>query len=228
MVSTLNRRYYQPGEVHFVPERTKRKLIELAACRVRAGQAAEKAAAEVSTAEAELFACVADCDKLGPDVLASLELMREEEDRVKKGNSAVSKATEERKKIAEEFASYNRDKSKGWERLGPAPKSPECVVIPTPPDPISEEFVSKHNELMQKYIVLSCKLADADNAHARAVEKLRKKADEARAVGKMLFDQVEIYRKQKAEEDASRLEAEEYKRRIENEASISGASVPSK
>ena len=86
---------------------TPRKLIALSQGRIDAERALETAKKEVPPAEAELSACIATCEKLQNDIAASLQLIREEEERVKAGNNTgpiiQAELAEDHKKLEAEY-----------------------------------------------------------------------------------------------------------------------------
>lgn len=197
-----------------MPVSTPRKLVELSARRIEAERALEAAQQKLLPAEAELSACVADCEKLKKDVVASLQLMHGEEERVRVGNSAVSLATNRRNELAKEWKHYQRAIKDGSIWQSEIPQDPASVEIPKSPEPIQTAFIEDHKKLEAEYLANVCKMSAADTAYQQAVSSVNKAEANLRVAISAYIEQEKLYRQRKQAEENSAKEVEEYEARL--------------
>lgn len=189
-----------------MPANTPRKLIALSSRRIEAERTLETVKKEVPPAEAELSECIATCEKQQKDIVASLQLMREEEERVRKGESSVAVATSKRNELAEKWRTYQTSVKHGDSWFGPVPQDPASVAIPESPTPIQPAFIEDHKKLEAEYLANVTKLAAADCAYGKVISNVVKAEENLRTAISEYVEQEKLYRQQKqAEEDSAQV-----------------------
>ena len=201
-----------------MPKETPRRLISLAAIRIDAERALEKAKSDLRRFDDILSKCLDECGKAKAEAVASVKLIREEERRVKDAEDKVRKATLLREELRPAWKTYQGIVKAGGTYIGPIPKDPNTVVIPNAPEPIPESLLAENKKLQDEYIEIVCKMATADADHEKAINDVRKAEASVHTAVENLIAQRNLYLRKKKEEEETTREAEELKEAVRQKA----------